>query len=86
MKIDADEKELLESFERGEWKSAKSSASELDGSIRILRATVVGVSRIRDTALPKSLRTIRRHPSFSASATSAARRRAGHCSGAAPSP
>jgi hypothetical protein len=32
MKIDADEKKLLESVERGEWKSAGSPASGIEGS------------------------------------------------------
>jgi hypothetical protein len=63
MKMDADEKALLESVERGEWKSAKSGKRERAKYSRYARATsrVGGRVAVPDAHL-ESLAQTRRRP------------------------
>ena len=59
MKIDADEKELLESVERGEWKSAKGGKRERTRYSRYAKATFRKDRRLNIRLSSKDLEAIR---------------------------
>ena len=60
MKIDADEKELLESVERGEWKSAKGGKRERTRYTRYARATFRKDRRLNIRLSSKDLEAIQK--------------------------
>jgi predicted DNA binding CopG/RHH family protein len=60
MKIDADEKELLESVERGEWKSAKGGKRERARYSRYARATFRKDRRLNIRLSSKDLEAIQK--------------------------
>ena len=59
MKIDAEEKELLESVERGEWKSAKGGTRERTRYSRYAKATFREDRRLNIRLSSKDLEAIR---------------------------
>ena len=60
MKIDADEKELLESVERGEWKSAKGGKRERARYSRYAKATFRKDRRLNIRLSSKDLEAIQK--------------------------
>lgn len=60
MKIDADEKELLESVERGEWKSAKGGKRERTRYSRYAKATFRKDRRLNIRLSSKDLEAIQK--------------------------
>jgi predicted DNA binding CopG/RHH family protein len=60
MKIDADEKELLESVERGEWKSAKGGKREPTRYSRYAKATFRKDRRLNIRLSSKDLEAIQK--------------------------
>jgi predicted DNA binding CopG/RHH family protein len=60
MKIDADEKELLASVERGEWKSARSGKRERTRYVRYAKATFRKDRRLNIRLSSKDLEAIQK--------------------------
>jgi predicted DNA binding CopG/RHH family protein len=60
MKLDPDEKETLESFERGEWRSVKTAKRERSRYARYARATFRKDRRLNIRISSKDLETIQK--------------------------
>ena len=60
MKLDADEKEIADSFERGEWRSAKGAKRERTRYVRYARATFRKDRRLNIRISSKDLEVIQK--------------------------